>query len=84
MHQNRTTMILVYKTDNWHSYASRDIIAICRTSVRAIAMIKKHAKKNGEKLSKEDLQFLRDKKQTQRASGDGEYQFEDLPINELL
>lgn len=77
-------IFLVYKTDNWHSYASRDIIGACTTLTIAIRIVKQQAKKDGEKLNKDTISFLADKLQTQDYAGDGEFQIEPINKNTLL
>ena len=40
-------IILVYKTDFQHSYASRDLIGICYTEKTPLDIVKEHIEKNG-------------------------------------
>jgi len=75
---------IVYKTDVWHSYASRDLIGVCTTLLQAIKIVKAQAKKEGEKLSKYTLQFLSEKLQTQDYEGKGEFDIEEIEVNTLL
>lgn len=77
-------MYLVYKTDSRHSYASRDIIGLATTSSNAIDICKKQSKKEGEKISKDQLFNLSNIMQTQGYSGEGEFQFEAIKTNILL
>lgn len=77
-------MYLIYKTDNWHSYASRDIIGIATTHTIAIDICRKKARKEGEKISEEQQWNLKNIKQTQGYSGEGEFQFEEVETNKLL
>lgn len=75
---------LVYHTDNWHSYASRDIIGACTSITSVIRIIKAHAKKEGEKITKDQLFNLSSIKQTQGYQGTGEFQYEEIETNKLL
>lgn len=78
------SIFICYKTDAWHSYASRDIIGIATTFEMAYALCKQQAKKEGEKLSKDQKFNLKNIKQTQGYSGDGEFQIEEVTTNTLL
>jgi len=75
---------IIYKTDAWHSYASRDIIAIALNKRTAIKLCKAQAKKEGEKISAQELWNLENIHQTQGYSGDGEFQIESIEINRLI
>lgn len=75
---------IVYKTDTWHSYNSRDVIGIADTIDSAIDICKQQAKKEHEKITKDQLFNLNNIKQTQGYSGSGEFQFEELQINTLI
>ena len=77
-------MYLVYKTDCHHSYASRDLIAACTRKDLIIPIIKKQAKKEGQKLTSDDLFNLRNISQTQGYEGEGEFHFEEIETNKLL
>jgi hypothetical protein len=75
---------LVYKTDDCHSYASRDIIGVATTKHRAVKICRAHAEKEGVEISEEQVYNLRAIKQTQGYEGDGEYQFEAIQTDTLL
>lgn len=77
-------MFLVYKTDAQHSYASRDLIAVCDKKDLAISICEKQAKKEGGKLSKDSLYNLEHINQTQEYKGDGEFVIDVTEINTLL
>jgi hypothetical protein len=77
-------IFLVYKTDAWHSYASRDIIGIATSKDMAIALCKQQAKKEHEKFTSGDLFNLTNILQTQGYNGEGEFQFEMVELNKLL
>ena len=78
------SVFIVYKTDNWHSYASRDTIGIATSSLAAIKICKQQAKKENKKIDKDQLFNLANLEQTQGYSGDGEFQFEEITLNKLL
>jgi len=75
---------LVYKTDIHHSYASRDIIGVADCEVHAIHICQTQVKRDNEELSEDQLFNLRNIKQTQGYSGEGEFQFEGVQENTLL
>lgn len=77
-------MFIVYSTDNLHSYASRDVIALSKSIPQAIKLIRAHAKKSGDKISEDDLFNLQNIKQTQGFEGEGEYFIEEVAIGVLL
>jgi len=77
-------MYIVYKTDAWHSYASRNIITLALTKRTAIKLCKAQAKKEGEKISAQELWNLENIHQTQGYSGPGEFQFETIEVNKLI
>lgn len=78
------TSFLVYKTDAWHSYASRDLIGVCSSHKVAVKICKEQAKKEGYKISKQELFNLNNIKQTQGYKGEGEFDFEEVETNILL
>jgi hypothetical protein len=75
---------LVYKTDSFHNYASRDIIGVADHEAHAIHICQLQAKRDSEEISEEQLFNLRNIKQTQGYSGEGEFQFEGIQENTLL
>lgn len=77
-------IIIVYETDNWHSRASMNVIAVCTNKKKAISLIKKYAKEQGEKISSDDLYLLNTINQTQGFSGSGEFHMEEHEKNVLL
>ena len=77
-------IFVVYKTDTWHSYASRNIIGICTTKANVMRVIKQKVKKEGAKLGTYQLFNLQNYKQTQGYAGDGEFQYELFDKNVLL
>lgn len=78
-------VILVYKTDEHHSYASRDLIGVATDDINAIDICKQQAKKEHETFNEDDLYNLMHIRQTQSYEGEGEFQYEIIDkINELL
>ena len=76
---------IVYKTDAWHSYASRDMIGVADCKVHAIHICQLQAKKESDEISEEELQNLSNLKQTQGYSGEGEFDFEEIEqLNTLI
>jgi hypothetical protein len=75
---------IVYKTDSWHSYASRDMIGVTDCKVPAIHICQLQANKESDEISEEQLQYLSNLKQTQGYSGEGEFDFEEVELNKLL
>lgn len=78
------SVFLVYKTDSWHSYASRDTIGIGTDEEKAFNICEEHAKKEGETFDNDQIFNLNNLKQTQGYSGDGEFQYEEIKLNILL
>ena len=79
-------MYLVYKTDTWHSYESRDIIGVATSEASAVLICIEQAKVDGEDLetNSDELHNLVNLKQTQGYSGEGEFQFEKVEIDTLI
>lgn len=74
---------LVYSTDAWHSYASRDIIGVCTTFANCMKVIRADIKRNDyEKLSDDDKWDLENIKQTQ--GRECNYMYEEVEKNVLL
>lgn len=68
---------LVYKTDFQH-------IGITTSPIRAVNICIRQAKKEGERIGKQQLFNLKNMQQTQGYSGNGEFQFESVILNTLL
>ncbi len=74
---------IVFTCDNWHTHASKDLIAVCSSLKNAIKIIKQQAKKYGEKINSDDLYNLNNIKQTQNYEGEGEFLIEEYEQNTL-
>lgn len=77
-------VFLVYKTDTWHSYNSRDLIGVGTTKEAALKICKQKAREDGYTLRGWNLQFLTEKNQTQGYDGPGEFVIEPADTNKLL
>lgn len=81
-------VFLVYKTDCHHRHDSRELIGIATDKAIAIRLCKERAKKDGERITAEQIELLTRIKQTQGGSEDdkhtGEFLFEEQPTNELI
>jgi len=76
-------MYAIYKTDDWHSYKSRNLIGVVIDHT-PIDLIKIHAADEGETISEDDNYNLINIKQTQNYSGEGEYSFEEIEANIII
>ena len=74
---------ILFSCDNHHTWGSTEVVAVCSNLNNAIKLAKQYAKKQGNKLSEDDLYMLRYKLQTQGYSGDGELMIEFFNQNEL-
>lgn len=75
---------MAYKTDSWHSYASRDIIGVGSTHDDAIAICQAQAKKERSSISGQEMFNLENINQTQGYKGEGEFVIEEIQLNTLL
>ncbi len=78
------SVFLVYKTDAWHSYASRDLIGVGNTILSAMALCVQQSKKEGKKISSEQLWNLENLKQTQGYDWEEEFDIEEVQTDTLL
>lgn len=76
-------VFIVYKTDPWHSYASRDLLGVGTSKNHAIKLCKEQASKEGERISSDQLFNLNNINQTQGYSGEGEFVIEPVTVNTL-
>jgi len=77
-------MYLIYKTDNHHSFKSRDVIGVVEEEKNIIKICQLQAKKEEFVITGEQIFNLSNYKQTQGYVGDGEFVVEQVNINELL
>lgn len=74
---------LVYSTDAWHSYSSREIIGVCTTFANCMKVIRADIRKHGcDKLSEDNKYELEHYKQTQ--GRETNYLIEEVEKNVLL
>lgn len=78
------SIFLIYKTDVWHSYNSRDLIAIATNKEEVMNLCIDQARKEKADLTQEQLYNLRTINQTQRYDGEGEFFIEQCEVNTLL
>ncbi len=78
------SVILIYKTDNWHSYPSRDVIGAATDKRKAINICQLQAKKEGEVITTDQIYNLGTIMQTQGYSGEGEFVWEEIETDTLL
>ena len=76
--------VLVYKSDNQHSYKSLDLIAVATSKENAIQLICNQVKNEGEKLTDDDNYNLNNIKQTQNYQGDGEFLYQEVEPDVLF
>lgn len=78
-------VFLVYKTDNWHSYNSRDLIGVCDSWQNALDIVSQQARKEGEEIDDDQLFNLQTLRQTQGYEGPGEFDMERIDgLNQLI
>ncbi len=77
-------IFLVYKTDVWHSYASRDLIGVATSQKMAVVLCQYKANKEGKKIKGDQLFNLENIKQTQGYKGEGEFMYEAVNTDTLL
>ena len=68
---------ILYSCDNWHSYESFNIRALCSSLDVAVSLSNKIATDEGFPLSDWDLDFISNKHQTQGYEGEGEFIIEE-------
>ena len=77
-------MFLIDKTDAWHSYASRDLIAVAYSLEDAINLCKEQADKESETIDNDQIFNLNNIKQTQGYKGEGEFDIDEVQVNTLF
>lgn len=77
-------VFIIYKTDGWHSYDSRNVLGIATTINNVVKICKQHAYQEHYHITREQEFNLRSIKQTQGYLGEGEFQYEEITINSLL
>ena len=74
-------MWLLYKTDNQHSYASENLIAVCDSKHMALSILEAN---HGFKLIGDDYYNFLSINQTQNLEEDYEYVVREIEINQQL
>jgi hypothetical protein len=79
-------VFMVYKTDNQHSFASRDVIAIASGLTHAIFLVIEKSEKEDFTIKQGSDQYynLCNLKQTQGYEGEGEFQIEPIETDILI
>ena len=75
-------MYILYQTDAWLSYSSRDLNGVCTTKEKALILARRQAKRSGKKLTEDEMANLTDIMQTQ--GREINYSIEKVPVNTLL
>jgi hypothetical protein len=79
------TVILVYRTDVWHTYKSRDLIGVCTDRDETLKVVEQAVEQDGlPPLSEEQIDLLNRLGQTQGYHGRGEFQTEQYELNTIL
>ena len=77
-------MFIVFKTDPWHSHASKDMLGASESIEGAIDLCNQQAHKEGETIDEDQLFNLNNIKQSQGYSGDGEFDIEEIDLDILI
>jgi len=77
-------VFIVYKTDNHHSYSSRDVIGIGTSKDEAIQICKQQANKENQVINGTQIWNIHNIQQTQGYDGDGEFDYEIIETNKIL
>jgi hypothetical protein len=78
-------VILVYRTDVWHSYESRDLIGVCTNRAEVLEVVEQAVEQDGlPPLSGEQIDLFNRLGQTQDYHGEGEFHTEQYELNTLL
>jgi len=77
-------VFIVYKTDSWHSFASRDLIGIATSKDEYINICQAQAKKENKIITTDDIFNLSNIMQTQGCLLEGELYVEEVSTNMLL
>lgn len=77
--QQKTGVFIVYKTDEHHSTAARDLVSIFTNLNEAVRCCQHEARQENEPLTKHDKTMLLEQFQTQR--GDNNFLIENHTLN---
>ena len=77
-------VLVVYKTDANHTYASRNMIGIASDDHNAQMICKERAYKEGNNIIGDAWDTLVTLNQTQGYQGEGEFQIEEIPLDTHL
>ena len=77
-------MYIIYKTDVWHTFKSREMIAICTQKRYVLPIVRRQAENEDSKLDRDQISNLETILQTQGYEGPGEFLIEKIQANTLL
>ncbi len=77
------TVFIVYKTDVWHTHASKVFLGVGTSLEEGIKICKKQARKEGKRISTDQLELLSRVSQTQGYHGAWEFYMEEWETNIL-
>lgn len=77
-------VVLVYKTDNRHSFMSRELIAIVEEDMDSFDLIERYLKKQNISFNEDHKLYLFENHQTQGLNADFEIVIESVELNEIL
>lgn len=77
-------VFLVYKTDSWHTYKSRELIGVCTSDEQVMRIIIERIEKEFGEWDTEFIEHLKTMRQSQCYIGEGEFQYEPVELNVLI
>jgi len=78
------TVTLLFACDPWHSNGSRVLIGASKDRQGALRLLQRAIKESGHaKLTREDMTFFMEFGQTQGYTGDGEFDTQDVVLEEV-
>lgn len=77
-------MFVLFKTDNWHSTANRELLGVATTKNNLIKLAREVAEKDEEEFTDEHDTQLRELLQTQGYGYYNEFLAVEVKINELI
>ena len=74
-------VIIIEKTDNWHSYNNREILGVAESKAAALLFIRRYLKVNNfDKLSEDDEYNLLNISQTQNYTENFEFNLMEIKL----
>ena len=78
------TVFLIYKTDQHHSKASRELIGVVQKEVHVLDICKQEAEREHAELDDSQIFYLKQIRQTHGYKGAGEFDYEEVETGVLL